>query len=37
MRTGGLLTLVAAPGSLPKRVFALMGIEHDEQVGAREG
>lgn len=29
LRTGGLLTLVAAPGSLPARVFGLMGIEHD--------
>ncbi|WP_435742348.1 STAS domain-containing protein [Nocardioides sp. SYSU DS0663] len=29
VRAGGLLTLVAEPGTLPARVFALMGIEHD--------
>lgn len=29
LRAGGLLTLVAAPGTLAARVFGLMGIEHD--------
>ncbi|WKN48125.1 STAS domain-containing protein [Nocardioides sp. Arc9.136] len=32
LRAGGLLTLVAADGTLPARVFALMGIEHDAAV-----
>lgn len=35
VRAGGLLTLVAAPGSLAARVFDLMGIEHDDGPGVR--
>ncbi|MBC9732770.1 STAS domain-containing protein [Nocardioides marmotae] len=33
-RAGGLLTLVAAEGTLPARVFGLMGIDHDATAAA---
>ncbi|MDN4160723.1 STAS domain-containing protein [Nocardioides abyssi] len=37
LRAGGLLTLVAAPGTLPARVFGLMGIEHDASMAPQDG
>ncbi|MDN4173536.1 STAS domain-containing protein [Nocardioides sp. SOB77] len=35
LRSGGLLTLVAADGTLAARVFGLMGIEHDAELRGR--